>query len=233
MPATWDLTSNKVKVFISLKYLYVLLIGFTLTCSVYNLARAGEDVPEETQAAPSIQDRLAPPAMPARPSQADLGHYVYYQVCMACHGDRGQGLTEEWRAQFGPEDMNCWQSKCHAYNHPPQGFLLVKTVPAVMGPGTLSRFNNAQELHDYITSTMPWWKPGYLKTDEFWQVTTFLMREHNALPDNVILDEGTAVVYLLRPATPLPGDYRPASLMVAVILIMAGVVIFAQQKLFH
>jgi hypothetical protein len=213
-----------------LRFFLVFLIVFFLVSAAYSSVQAGEDTPEDTPAAQSIQDRLTPPFIPEHPTQADKGHFVYFQVCMACHGDHGQGLTDEWRAQFGPEDMNCWQSKCHSFNHPPHGFRLVKTIPALMGPETLIKYNNAQQLHDYIIKTMPWWKPGYLRADEFWQVTAFLIREHGALPKDALLDEGTASVYLLRPATPLPGDYRPATMMVALILVLAAVVIFVQQK---
>lgn len=211
----------------------LLLAFFGGAWAAYSPAQAGKDTPEDTPVSPSIQDRLAPPPMGNPPTQVDKGHLVYYLVCMACHGDHGQGLTDEWRAQFGPQDMNCWQSKCHSFNHPPQGFQLVKTVPALIGPGTLSRFDNAQQLHDYIVKTMPWWKPGYLRADEFWQVTAFLMSEHGVLPKKAVLDEGIAAVYLLRPVSPLPGDYRAAALMLALVLVLTIAVIIIQQKRTH
>jgi mono/diheme cytochrome c family protein len=204
------------------KLFLVFLIGCFLVSAVASPARVGSGPQEATPAAPSIEDRLTPPFMPEHPTQADRGHFVYYQVCMACHGDRGQGLTDEWRAQYGPKDMNCWQSRCHSFNHPPQGFQLVKTIPAVLGPGALNNYNNAQQLHDYIVNTMPWWNPGYLSADEFWQITAFLMRELGALPEGAILEEGTAVVYLLRPTNPLPRNDRLATLLVALILIFGG-----------
>jgi hypothetical protein len=59
------------------------------------------------------------------------------------------------------------------------------------------------------------------------------MSEHGVLPKNVVLDEGIASVYLLRPVSPLPGDYRPASLMLALVLVLAIAVIVIQQKLLH
>jgi Rieske Fe-S protein len=31
---------------------------------------------------------------------------------MACHGDAGQGLTEEWRDAYGPVDRNSRQKGC-------------------------------------------------------------------------------------------------------------------------
>lgn len=67
-------------------------------------------------------DRLSAPPVSDNPTQLECGAYHYAQVCMACHGDKGQGLTEEWRAAWGEKEQNCWQSKCHAGNHPPEGF---------------------------------------------------------------------------------------------------------------
>jgi len=102
------------------------------------------------------EDRLSEPPTPENPSQADLGAHVYYQVCMACHGDLGQGLTDEWREVWG-EDSNCWKSKCHASNHPPQGFIIEKTCcPEVLGPEPLQGFDNALELFTYNSESMPW-----------------------------------------------------------------------------
>src|SRR5215467_8930723 len=45
-------------------------------------------------------DRLAEPTLPAQPSQADYGSQVYWLNCSPCHGDRGQGLTDEFRQQY-------------------------------------------------------------------------------------------------------------------------------------
>jgi len=91
---------------------------------------------QEPQPTPTA-DRLAQPTLPATPSQADLGAVEYWFACMVCHGDRGQGLTEEWRAASGPDDMNCWQSRCHASNHPPEGFKLPLYAPMVIGEGAI------------------------------------------------------------------------------------------------
>ena len=43
-------------------------------------------------------DRLAPPPTVASPTQADVGAQVYWLNCQPCHGDRSQGLTDEWFA---------------------------------------------------------------------------------------------------------------------------------------
>lgn len=159
-----------------------------------------------------MPDRLAPPPMPANPAQADYGAQVYWLVCMACHGDRGQGLTDEWRSAWAPGDQNCWQSKCHASNHPPQGFELPRYAPRIIGEGTLVRFETAAGLYEYLRTQMPWHAPGSLQDDEYWQLTAFLLRANGVLPGQATLGpERAAQVHLrgvpARPSSHLPADF--------------------------
>lgn len=134
---------------------------------------------------------IATPILPNNPSQADLGSFQYWFVCMSCHGESGQGLTDEWRAQWGQEEQNCWQSKCHASNYPPGGFVFPNYAPPVIGKTTLLRFNTAQELYDYLATEMPWWAPGSLTDEVYWQLTAFLLRE-NGVVINIVLGENNA-----------------------------------------
>jgi cytochrome b-561 len=140
-------------------------------------------------------DRLARPILssPKSPTQLDEGSLVYWKICLTCHGDRGQGLTDEWRAVFGG-DENCWTSKCHAANHPPQGFTIPRDrlPPAIKGMGTLTRFNTGQELYDYIVVSMPWWNPNSLTTEQAWQVTAYLLKMNGTLPDELELNAANA-----------------------------------------
>lgn len=130
---------------------------------------------------PWMSADLSGPILPDNPRLADKGAVIYWGVCMACHGDRGQGLTEEWRERGFGEDANCWQSKCHASNHPPEGFDLPRTIPPVVGAGTLRRFVTADELQVYLHASMPWWNPKSLTSEEAWELTAFLLREKGAL----------------------------------------------------
>ncbi len=139
-----------------------------------------------------IPDRLAAPFMPEHPTQADLGANTYYLYCMACHGDRGQGLTDEWRSAWSVGDQNCWQSKCHAANHPTEGFRLPYIVPPVIGHGILDRYQTAGNLHTYISTRMPWHMPGSLEEDQYWQLTAFLARANDLLPGEVSLTPANA-----------------------------------------
>lgn len=148
----------------------------------------------------STADRLKPPPTAFPPNQADDGHQVYYQVCMACHGDRGQGLTDEWRAALDVGDQNCWQSGCHHTKRPPEGFIFPRTVPRVVGGGVLARFETALDLHDYLVEKMPYQNPGYLKSEEYWQLTAFLLRENGVKLPAQPLDAEVAAQMRLHPA---------------------------------
>jgi cytochrome c len=124
-------------------------------------------------------DRLAQPTLPASPSQADKGAQVYWLSCLPCHGDRGQGLTEEFKQTYPAEDRNCWNSGCHGKRPYENGFTLPMTVPAIIGSRTLQKFPNASVLRSYIFAAMPFWKPASLTEEQSWQVTAFLLRENN------------------------------------------------------
>lgn len=127
----------------------------------------------------AIPDRLAEPTLPAAPSQADHGAQVYWLSCMPCHGDRGQGLTDEFRKTYPPEEEYCWESGCHGANPYESGFSLPKKIPGVIGETTLAKFADASQLNAYIRATMPFWNPGSLTEEEAWRVTAFLLRQNN------------------------------------------------------
>jgi hypothetical protein len=149
---------------------------------------------------------------------------------MACHGDRGQGLTDEWRDAFGTEDRNCWQSGCHGADHPEQGFLIPKKpIPGVAGVGRLARFKNSQELHDYILANMPWWDPGQLTDAESWQVTAYILNLHKVMPSGFELADTNASAIRTQSAVPQPGDDRPAVVALLGILSLAAIGMIAQD----
>jgi hypothetical protein len=135
-------------------------------------------------------ERLDHPPMSDPPTQIELGHSEYWMSCMVCHGDQGQGLTEEWRSVLDPGDMNCWQSKCHAPNHPPEGFEIPRTSPLVIGPGALTGYKTAEDLFEYLREDMPWPFPGLFQDVQYWYLTAYLL-DANAvdLPELVSNDD--------------------------------------------
>ena len=172
----------------------VLLLALALT--LVQVPRGGPDTatPEVTEVAwgaaspfadtvtahPGMapHERLEPPVMSDPPTQIEIGHLEYWMSCMVCHGDQGQGLTEEWRSVLDPADMNCWQSKCHAPNHPPEGFQIPRTSPMIMGPGALLGYETAEDLFEYLSTTMPWSFPGLFQDEQYWGLTAYLLDEN-------------------------------------------------------
>ena len=150
---------------------------------------------------------------------------------MACHGDRGQGLTEEWKDAFGKEDRNCWNVGCHGYDHPPQGFLMPKdkAMPALAGMGSLARFQNAQELHDFILANMPWWDPGQLTGEKTWQVTSYILSLKKVMPAKFELSETNASAIRTQYAVPPPANDRPTIFVLIGMLTLAGMGMIAQE----
>jgi hypothetical protein len=195
---------------LKLVFLSLLAIGIGLLFALH----PANDVSAQTQpppVMPPLPRELDPPPTIYPPTQISLGSQVYYQVCMACHGDRGQGLTDEWRAALDPPDRNCWQSGCHNPRHPPGGFIFPRYVPAVVSPGMVARFTNALELHDFIQNKMPWQAPGGLTDEEYWQLTAFLVSANGINPGAGALNAANAASIRLRleaktPAPPVPSS---------------------------
>lgn len=174
---------------------------------------------------PSALERLAKPTLPAEPSQADLGAVDYWLYCLPCHGDRGQGLTEEFRETYPPDEVDCWQSGCHGKRPYENGFTIPQTIPAVIGGDSLQKFSNAAVLQVYIYATMPYWDPGSLKPEETWRITAFLLRENGLWDALAELDASSAERVQIRAAeaepTPVPdpdenpsGDFLPGFLLI-------------------
>lgn len=162
---------------------------------------------------------MTPPA--SGPNQADAGATLYYYHCMACHGDKGQGLTTEWRAQWDVEHQNCARSGCHGPRHAPEGFSFPKNfAPAIVGVNTLTRYENAQTLYDFVSARMPYQAPGSLDKDEYWQLVAYLVRQRG-VKVRVVDEKNAAGVRLNKPQE----SGVPILVVVGGGVILAGVVV--------
>jgi cytochrome b-561 len=177
--------------------------------------------------------RLARPKMPVVLTQADKGALIYWSVCLACHGDRGQGLTDEWRLGAYGEDSYCWKSGCHGKNHPQDGFEIPKTLvfPALGTAGAMGRFENAKQLYDYVVEMMPWWKPHSLGSEKAWQVTAYLLRMRDSLPNGLILDETNASAVPVHRQIMVPENQNVLILFFVGTLILAALGLIARDKI--
>jgi hypothetical protein len=169
---------------------------------------------------------LTPPATVSAPSQADLGAQTYFYICLACHGQSGEGL-DAWRKKLNPPDNNCFQSKCHAPNHMDFGFTFPHEVPALHNPAMLLTFQNAYNLFVFIKTRMPWQNPNSLSDAKALELTAFLMRMNGRdLGAQALTVAGARnISFLPSTATPVPSLSAPADpflLGVAALLLAAG-----------
>lgn len=197
----------------SLANLWVGVVCFFLLAVVTAVAaQEATPVAEDAgpQATPTV-DRLAAPPTVASPTQADEGAQLYWLWCQPCHGDQGQGLTDEWREQYPEEDQNCWNSGCHGNLPYEDGFTLPKHVPAVIGEQTLARFQTVAELHTYVSERMPYEYPGALTQEESLAVVAYLARAHGKW-DGTMLTASNIEQLRWQPApTPTPPVAAPAA----------------------
>lgn len=166
-----------------------------------------------------IPDRLAIPVLPENPTQVDLGNDVYYYNCMPCHGDKGQGLTDEFRQIWDEDHQNCWGRGCHGGRVDDPGFPLPKQIPAVSHlPGALMQFPTPEDLYTFLQTSHPPQRPGALEESEYWEVTAFLLEENGRL----------ALDGEIGPANhqPLFSGMLVMSGILAAILILAGALIW-------
>lgn len=186
----------------------------------------------QTAATPTV-DRLAPPPTVALPTQADEGAQLYWLHCQPCHGDQGQGLTQEWRNQYPPEDRYCWNAGCHGDRPYENGFTLPTTVPPVIGPGSLTRFVSAESLFQFIRVAMPYQDAGNLTQSEYLAIMAFLARAHGVwggrplTPDNLVdLHFVGAPPVTATPTPPAPAPSAAPSIWPAAgLLLLLGLVL--------
>jgi hypothetical protein len=167
--------------------------------------------PAPTPAATPTIDRLAPPPTVENPTQADEGAYLYWLNCQPCHGDVGQGLTDEWREQYPEEEQYCWGRGCHGERPYENGFTLPQEVPALIGEGSLARFETMGQVYHYTRVTMPFNLPGSLDESEYLAITAFLAREHDAWQGIPFEADNVNQARLRGVLAELPPDVHPST----------------------
>ena len=201
-------------------------------------------LPTAKFAASPAATQTPPPYLPtATPStQAGQGKDVFWLNCMPCHGDQGQGLTDEFRLrQYPPEDTNCWKSGCHGERPYNNGFTLPKAVPALIGPGALQHFNTAQDMVAFIRKAMPFNAPGSLSDEQYMQVSAFLLESNQRIPIGSQLNPAALSAIVLRTSsltptpvapdlTSLPASYVNTVVGIAIFLMVATVLSFVTRR---
>jgi cytochrome c5 len=176
------------------------LVGLALMFALPALGAFDGSGPAPT---PTV-DRLAAPPTITNPNQADIGEQLFWQHCQPCHGDKAQGLTADWRAQYPADHQDCWKSRCHGDPPYQNGFILPRVVPALVGPGTLNHFATAADLYYFVSHAMPFQAPGSLKPEEYWAIVAFLLRGHGLLPITLPISDAASAQRIPIGATSPP-----------------------------
>lgn len=68
----------------------------------------------------------------------------------------------------------------------------------------MARFYTATDLHDFISTYMPWQNPGKLTEDQSWQVTAYILRMNNIDPGSDLNAETASRIKLGREPASTP-----------------------------
>ena len=214
-------------ILLSILTLFLGLLLFPGTRTQASPVPQSENTP---QASPTFDNlRLEQPPTVIPPAQVDKGEQLYWSICMCCHGDNGQGLTDEWRDSYDT-DRDCWKSGCHGPDTNSFELNRESPVPALSGAGTLARFDNAFELKTYIYANMPWWNPGSITQNEAWSVSNYLLKLNETRPNDLILNNTNAHAIPVHRTVTLPEPEWPGVLVLSSVLVLAAIGISKQVK---
>jgi hypothetical protein len=139
---------------------------------------------------------------------------------MPCHGDQGQGLTDEWRSAWVSDHQNCWARGCHAGHNGDTAFPIPTIVPALTDENQLKNFADLATLNEYLKNTHPPQHPGLLEDKEYHAIA-FYVFSMNGRPTLEI--PPTRTTQPTPPASPMPKIVKDApqnTILAAFLLIL-------------
>jgi hypothetical protein len=176
-------------------------------------------------------DPLAQPPLPPDPSEYEFGRYLYWLHCMPCHGDHGQGLTDEFRRVWVEDHQNCWGRGCHSGKYAEDSFYVPTIVPALVTSAQLAQFQTQQDLLDYLRSTHPPQDPGFLEEDEYHALAFFVLTLNGRLTEKPTPQPTVTPTPSLPPpshADPLQG-YVPIVFIASILFISTFVIVLKKR----
>ena len=184
----------------------MLFLGVLLCLGAVAVARAVEAARPE----PSLPRPEPSGAVQTQDLEDQLvrGRVAYGLNCISCHANRLQGLTDEWRSQWDPDHQDCWKSKCHSFNHPPDGFTIPRWAPPLREE-MLAKYGTAAELFKYISVAMPYQEPGVLSEEKYWDIEAYILHENGLRWGGEALGADNATTVRLRGPTSA-GNQPPA-----------------------
>ncbi len=212
--------------------LAVLFVPFFILLVAYPFQRT---IAQRAVVSPTpMYDPLVEPPLPDNPTEYELGRNLYWHWCMTCHGDVGQGLTDEFRSIWDKDHQNCWGRGCHAGHQGDLGFPIPTVVPALVNDTHLKQFASVQDLAAFLKATHPPQSPGILKDGEYHAIALFVFSmNERPLSDFPVTDTPTAVPTSAAPSPSLPEPPSGASLIyigILVVLLAAGILVVVVGK---
>lgn len=178
-------------------------------------------------------DPLAQPELPPDPTDLEMGRYLFWRHCMPCHGDVGQGLTDEFRVLW-EEHANCWDRGCHGGKRDDEGFPIPTIVPPIVTADHLWQFTSEAELFAYLKATHPPQYPGHLENEEYHDIALILFQMNDRPLDEIIAVSPTATSVASIPSQTSPSspmqsadNTQPAAVVMIAVLGIAFLIIVA------
>ena len=164
---------------------------------------SGNVYAQEASTSTPTYDPLAEPFVPENPSEYELGRNWYWHNCMTCHGDVGQGLTDEFRGIWPEDHQNCWDHGCHGGRQDDEGFPIPTFVPPLVDERKLAQFSSQAAFYEFLKSTHPPQDPGCLEDEQYQAIVKYVFN----LNDRPLENSAPAPTTTASPAytnTPLP-----------------------------
>lgn len=210
---------------------YMLSIAGILICSLLLPLNVPASAQEPFSTPTSASDPLAQPELPSNPSDLEMGRYLFWRHCMPCHGDVGQGLTDEFRVLW-EEHQDCWASGCHGGKRGDEGFPIPTVIPAIVREDHLMQFSSEEELFEYLKATHPPQYPGHLENEEYHDIVSILltMNDRPAAENASLPTSSPALTTTLLPTIASPTVLSPQTdnrLPIPILLAGLVIVVFA------
>lgn len=209
-------------------HLYIFFIMGILICSSLLILNAPAYAQGPFSTPTSASDPLAQPELPPNPSDLEMGRYLFWRHCMPCHGDVGQGLTDEFRALW-EDHQDCWESGCHGGKRGDEGFPIPTVIPSIVREDHLRQFASEQELFEYLKATHPPQYPGHLENDEYHSITSLVFTLNERLDEEDVNIPTSSPVPTITPPpsiTPVSSPQRDNRLAAPILLAGLGILVF-------
>ncbi len=134
----------------------------------------------------------------AKAKQASApGADVYQRDCAGCHGDRGEGLTQN-PGLMGGGALPLYKRDPNTSTNPAFKTTTDRRENTTAGQQDPRKaFKTAQDLFDYVSTQMPLpsSRKGSLKPEEYWAVVNFILIGHGVnVPQGGVNDKNAASV---------------------------------------